>query len=83
MAAGQLSLTRRALLAGACAAPLAGGGGGVVKMGTLYIFGRAPSRFHRLAAAKNVYCPVFFPGTPMVRTPLLISFCEIYALSMH
>lgn len=26
MAAGQLSLTRRALLAGACAAPLAGGG---------------------------------------------------------
>jgi hypothetical protein len=27
MAAGQLSLTRRALLAGACATPLAGGGG--------------------------------------------------------
>lgn len=33
MAAGQLSLTRRALLAGACAAPLAGGGGDVVADG--------------------------------------------------
>lgn len=30
MAAGQLSLTRRALLAGACAAPLASGGADVV-----------------------------------------------------
>lgn len=33
MAAGQLSLTRRALLAGACAAPLAGGGGDAVAGG--------------------------------------------------
>lgn len=33
MAAGQLSLTRRALLAGACAAPLAGRGGDVVADG--------------------------------------------------
>ena len=33
MAAGQLSLTRRALLAGACAAPLAGGGAGIVADG--------------------------------------------------
>lgn len=33
MAAGQLSLTRRALLAGACAAPLAGGGGEAVAGG--------------------------------------------------